>query len=63
MTENGVQGLAVTMASRCTDEANAGEVLTTTVTQGIVEGGEHQFSDWGEADLKGIGKRKLVRLL
>jgi pimeloyl-ACP methyl ester carboxylesterase len=59
MTENGVQGLAVTMASRVADLAAAGEVLTTTVTQGIVEGGEHQFSDWGEADLKGIRAREV----
>lgn len=63
MADNGVQGLAVTMASRVADVAEAGEVLTTTVTQGIVEGGEYQFSDWGEAELKGIGKRRLVRLL
>lgn len=63
MADNGVQGLAVTMASRVADVAEAGEVLTTTVTQGIVEGGDYQFSDWGEAELKGIGKRRLVRLL
>jgi len=63
MAGNGVQGLAVTMASRVADVAKAGEVLTTVVTQGIVEGGDYQFSDWGEAELKGIGKRRLVRLL
>jgi pimeloyl-ACP methyl ester carboxylesterase len=62
-TISGVQGLAVTMASRVANVASAGEVLTTTVTQGIVEGGEHQFADWGEAELKGIGNRKLVRLV
>jgi len=53
----------VNIASRVADQADAGEVLTTTVTQGIVEGGDYAFTDWGEADLKGIGTRKLVRLL
>ena len=55
--------MAVNSASRVADQADAGEVLTTTVTQGIVEGGDYAFKDWGEADLKGIGVRKLVRLL
>ena len=63
MNDSGVQGLAVTMASRVAEMAGAGEVLTTTVTQGIVEGGDHQFADWGDVDLKGIGNRKLVRLV
>ena len=58
-----LHGMAVNIASRVADQADAGEVLTTTVTQGIVEGGDYAFSDWGEADLKGIGTRKLVRLL
>ncbi|MFB3106666.1 MAG: adenylate/guanylate cyclase domain-containing protein, partial [Pseudomonadales bacterium] len=62
-TDDGLHGLAVTIASRVADQAGAGEVLTTTVTQGIVEGGDHKFSDWGEADLKGVGTRKLVRLV
>jgi pimeloyl-ACP methyl ester carboxylesterase len=58
-----LHGMAVNIASRVTDQADAGEVLTTTVTQGIVEGGDYTFTDWGEADLKGIGTRKLVRLV
>ena len=62
-TDSGLHGLAVTIASRVADQAGAGEVLTTTVTQGIVEGGDHKFSDWGEAELKGVGTRKLVRLV
>ena len=62
-TDSGLHGLAMTIASRVADQAGAGEVLTTTVTQGIVEGGDHKFSDWGEADLKGVGTRKLVRLV
>lgn len=63
LTDSGLHGLAITIASRVADQASAGEVLTTTVTQGIVEGGDYEFSDWGEADLKGIGTRKLVRLV
>ena len=58
-----IHGTAVNIAARVADEADAGEVLTTTVTQGIVEGGDYTFTDWGEAKLKGIGARNLVRLL
>ncbi len=57
-----LHGLAVTIASRVAAQAEAGEILTTTVIQGIVEGGDFEFSDWGVADLKGIGARQLVRL-
>lgn len=62
-SDKDLHGIAVNIASRVADQADAGEVLTTTVTQGIVEGGDYAFTDWGEADLKGIGTRKLVRLL
>jgi hypothetical protein len=62
-SDEDLHGMAVNIASRVADQADAGEVLTTTVTQGIVEGGDYAFSDWGEADLKGIGTRMLVRLL
>ena len=58
-----IHGMAVNIASRVADQADAGEVLTTSVTQGIVEGGDYAFADRGEVDLKGIGIRKLVRLL
>lgn len=58
-----MHGMAVNIASRVADQADAGEVLTTAVTQGIVEGGDYKFTDWGEIDLKGIGARKLVRLV
>ena len=58
-----MHGIAVNIASRVADQAVAGEVLTTNVTQGIVEGGDYDFTDWGEVDLKGIGTRRLVRLL
>ena len=62
-SDEDLHGMAVNIASRVADQADAGEVLTTTVTQGIVEGGDYSFTDWGETDLKGIGARKLVRLL
>jgi pimeloyl-ACP methyl ester carboxylesterase len=62
-SDEDLHGMAVNIASRVADQADAGEVLTTTVTQGIVEGGNYAFTDWGETDLKGIGTRKLVRLL
>ncbi len=62
-TDEDLHGMAVNIASRVADQADAGEVLTTTVTQGIVEGGDYTFTERGEADLKGIGVRKLVRLL
>lgn len=62
-SDSDLHGMAVNIASRVADQAGAGEVLTTTVTQGIVEGGDYSFSDWGEVELKGIGSRKLVRLL
>jgi len=58
-----IHGMAVNIASRVADRADSGEVLTTSVTQGIVEGGDYEFDNWGEVDLKGIGTRKLVRLL
>jgi len=58
-----LHGLAVTIASRVATQATAEEILTTTVVQGIVEGGDFEFSHWGEADLKGIGVRRLVRLV
>ncbi|MGD2171370.1 MAG: adenylate/guanylate cyclase domain-containing protein [Gammaproteobacteria bacterium] len=62
-SDSDLHGMAVNIASRVADEARVGEVLTTTVTQGIVEGGDYEFTDWGEADLKGIGRRHLVKLL
>lgn len=62
-SDGDLHGMAVNIASRVADQADAGEILTSTVTQGIVEGGDYAFSDWGEVDLKGIGTRRLVRLL
>lgn len=61
-SEKDLYGLAVTIASRVASKAGSGEVLTTTVTQGIVEGGDFAFTEWGEAELKGVGIRRLVQL-
>lgn len=58
-----LHGLAVTIASRVASQGKAGEILTTPVVQGIVEGGDFEFSDLGEVDLKGIGTRRILRLV
>lgn len=56
-------GTVVTIASRVTDQAGPGEILTTSVVQSLVEGSGFQFADTNEFDLKGIGRRPLVRLV
>ncbi len=55
-------GLCVNHAARVIAEAEPSETLTTTVVQGLVEGSGFSFEDRGEFDLKGIGRRRLVRL-
>ena len=59
---NDLHGMAVNIAARVADHAGPGEVLTTSVTQGIVEGGDFEFSEHGQFELKGIGARELVKL-
>ena len=39
-----------------------GVVVTTGVVQGLVEGSGYEFIDRGEFELKGIGRRRLVKL-
>ena len=56
-------GTCVNVAARVSAEAGAGEVLTTLVVSGLVEGSGFSFEDAGGADLKGIGTRQLLRLL
>ena len=56
-------GICVNAAARVADRAGAGEVLTTEIVRGLVEGGDFNFEDAGEFDLKGIGTRRLVRLV
>ena len=60
--EGALHGTCVTMAARVCAHAGAGEVLTTDVVRGLVEGSELAFTDVGEVDLKGLGPRRLVRL-
>jgi class 3 adenylate cyclase len=55
-------GTCVNIAARVCDSAAADEVLTTAVVEGLVEGSGLNFDERGEADLKGIGKRRLLRL-
>ncbi len=55
-------GLCLNAAARVVAEAGPDEVLTTELVQGLVEGGGFNFEDAGEFDLKGIGRRRLVRL-
>ncbi|UCG25385.1 MAG: response regulator [Chloroflexota bacterium] len=56
-------GTVVTIASRVTDQAGPGEILTTSVVKGLVEGSGYEFAGENTFDLKGIGPRSLVRLV
>jgi class 3 adenylate cyclase/pimeloyl-ACP methyl ester carboxylesterase len=49
-----VTGLAVNIASRVCDVADAGQVLVTRTVKDLVVGSGWQFSDHGERDLKGV---------
>ncbi len=55
-------GLCLNAAARVVAEAGPDEILTTELVQGLVEGGGFDFEDAGEFDLKGIGRRRLLRL-
>ncbi|MGD2049008.1 MAG: adenylate/guanylate cyclase domain-containing protein [Chloroflexota bacterium] len=59
--EEDLIGTVVTIASRIADQAEASEILTTSVVQSLVEGSNLTFTDRGEFNLKGIGSRQLVR--
>lgn len=56
-------GICVDTAARVAAEAAPEEVLTTEIVQGLVEGSGFSFSEAGESELKGIGRRRLLRLL
>lgn len=64
VVQNGTEysGLCLTVAARVMGQAGAGEILTTTTVQDLVEGFGFQFAPLGEVTLKGIGPRALVRL-
>ncbi|MEE8312155.1 MAG: adenylate/guanylate cyclase domain-containing protein, partial [Candidatus Binatia bacterium] len=55
-------GTCVNVAARVAAEAAAGEILTTQVVSGLVEGSAFSFEDAGSADLTGVGVRQLIRL-
>jgi class 3 adenylate cyclase len=56
-------GICVNAAARVSDQADATEVMATDIVRSLVEGGDFRFEDAGEFDLKGIGLRRLVRLV
>jgi pimeloyl-ACP methyl ester carboxylesterase len=56
-------GICVNTASRVADQAAEDEIFTTEVVRGLVEGGGFRFEGLGEFELKGIGARRLVRLV
>jgi pimeloyl-ACP methyl ester carboxylesterase len=56
-------GICVNVAARVVAQANGDEILATELVQGLVEGSELSFEQQGEVDLKGIGRRRLVRLV
>jgi pimeloyl-ACP methyl ester carboxylesterase len=56
-------GICVNAAARVADRAGPNEILTTEIVRGLVEGGAFDFEDVGEFDLKGIGTRRLLRLV
>ena len=56
-------GTCVNIAARICEQAAGGETLVTPVVEGLVEGSDLSFEDRGEAELKGIGKRRLMRLV
>lgn len=62
-TNGDLLGTVVTIASRVADQADAGEILTTPVVEGLVEGSDLAFAEKGEFDLKGVGTRRLLRLV
>jgi pimeloyl-ACP methyl ester carboxylesterase len=55
-------GICVNTASRVADRAGPHEVLATELVGGLVEGSGFAFDEAGEFDLKGIGRRRLLRL-
>ena len=55
-------GTCVNVAARVVEQAGRGEVLTTDIVRGLLEGSGFAFADIGDVDLKGIGPRRLVRL-
>jgi pimeloyl-ACP methyl ester carboxylesterase len=61
-TQGDLFGTCVNIAARVCDRAEGGQVWTTAVVEGLVEGSELRFEDRGEVELKGVGPRRLARL-
>lgn len=57
-----LSGICVNIAARVAARAAPGEVLTTATVRDLVEGAGFALSDAGDANLKGIGSRRLMRL-
>ena len=53
------RGIAVHVAARVAAQAGAGEILVTSTTSDLVAGSGLEFSDRGEIELKGVGRRRL----
>jgi class 3 adenylate cyclase len=51
-----LSGIAIHVASRVADEAEAGEVLVTATTRDLVSGAGFAFSDRGEHTLRGLAE-------
>lgn len=49
-----VHGTVVNLTARVVDRADGGEILVTDTVRQIAVGSDHEFSNLGEADLKGI---------
>lgn len=56
-------GICVNTASRVANCTAGDSVLTTELVCGLVEGSDFEFEDAGEHMLKGIGARRLLRLV
>jgi pimeloyl-ACP methyl ester carboxylesterase len=56
-------GTCINIAARVCGQAKPGEVLTTAVVEGLVEGSDLRFENRGESELKGIGKRRVSALV
>jgi len=55
-----VQGIAVHLAARVSDEAEAGQVLVTSTTRDAVAGSGLSFESVGERSMKGIDGPRLI---
>ncbi len=62
-SDDDFSGTVVTIASRVMGQAQSGEIMTTDVVRGLVEGSDLVFVDHGQAELKGVGQRRLYGLV